>query len=146
MTEQVRVTIARYHRQFPLRRGVPREEVRSRLGLEYNASALVLSEMDKDGLITGEDAWVQLPDHRVTVSQAQRQQLDQYLNQLELVPHSPPTEEPLEADLLNVLVEEGKVVKVSDSVVFTIQAYREMVENITGHLQVEGKITVDQND
>ena len=144
MTEKVRDAIARYHRQFPLRQGVPREEVRSRLGLEDNASALVLSEMVKDGLITEEDAWVQLPDHRVTVSQAQRQQLDQYLNQLESVPHSPPTEDPLETDLLNVLVEEGKVVKVSDSVVFTTQAYREMVDIITGHLQVEGKITVAQ--
>ena len=144
ITEQVRDTIASYHRQFPLRRGIPREEVRSRLGLEDNASSLVLSEMVKNGLIAEEDAWVRLPEYRITISQAQRQQLDQYLHQLESVPYSPPTEEPLETDLLNVLVEEGKVVKVSESVVFTTQAYREMVKKITGHLEVEGKITIAQ--
>ena len=144
LIEQVRDTIAKYHHQFPLRLGIPREEVRSRLGLEDTTSSLVLSEMVKNGIIAEEDAWLRLPEHQVTVSQAQRQQIDQYLHNLESVPYSPPTEAPLETDLLNVLVEEGQVVKVSDSVVFTTHAYREMVKIITGHLEAEGKITVAQ--
>jgi selenocysteine-specific elongation factor len=43
---------------------------------------------------------------------------------------------------LNLLIEEGKVVKVSEAVVFSASAYREMVDIVTSHLKEHGVITV----
>jgi len=44
--------------------------------------------------------------------------------------------------LLNLLVEQHKVVKVSDSVVFATQAYNEMVEKVTSYIKTHGKVTL----
>ena len=61
---------------------------------------------------------------------------------LEQNPYSPPTERPPDAELLGVLIDQGQVVKVNESVVFAAAAYREMVAQITAHLEREGSITV----
>ncbi|MBI4198481.1 MAG: SelB C-terminal domain-containing protein [Chloroflexi bacterium] len=74
----------------------------------------------------------------------QRRVLSEYVRLLESVPFSPPTAEPPPPDLLNLLVDEGQVVKVSDSVVFAASAYHQMVERTLYHLKAEGKITVGQ--
>ena len=52
------------------------------------------------------------------------------------------TDYPLDAELLAFLTDEGKVVRVSDSVVFSAAAYRQMVEKVKGHIAQRGKITV----
>jgi selenocysteine-specific elongation factor len=44
--------------------------------------------------------------------------------------------------LLSVLIDQGKVVRVTDGVVFDAGAYREMTERIVQHLKDQGNITV----
>jgi selenocysteine-specific elongation factor len=46
--------------------------------------------------------------------------------------------------LLNLLIEQRRVVKVSDDVVFAASAYDEMVEKVTSHLKAHGKVTLAQ--
>ena len=70
------------------------------------------------------------------------QQVAQYLLSLEREPYSPPTDQPLEAELLGALVEQGKVVRVGDGVVFRAETYRQMTERIVEHLREHGTITV----
>ena len=43
-----------------------------------------------------------------------------------------------------MLADQGKVVKVTDSIVFSASAYQDMTGKITAHLQSEGSITVAQ--
>ncbi|MBI4339126.1 MAG: selenocysteine-specific translation elongation factor [Chloroflexi bacterium] len=144
MTERAMAALSAYHRQFPLRQGMPREELRSKLGLAGGASALALERLAHEGILVEREASVRLPEHEIAVTPEQRRRLDDYVRLLGSEPFSPPTAEPPEPDLLNVLVEEGKVVKVSDSVVFSATAYQEMVDRILAHLTAEGKITVAQ--
>ncbi len=136
--------LASYHRQSPLRRGASREDIRTRLGLEPQVSLLALQRLIRDKVIVEEDALLRLPQHRVAITQAQRQRMDGYLRLLESQPYSPSLSEPPEPDLVQLLVEEGKAVKVSDDVVFTATAYQQMVDRIVQHLKSEGKITVAQ--
>ena len=70
------------------------------------------------------------------------QQVADYLQSLEREPYSPPTDNAPEPELLGVLVEQGKVVRVGDSVVFTSDAYREMTGRVVAHLREHGTITV----
>jgi selenocysteine-specific elongation factor len=44
--------------------------------------------------------------------------------------------------LLNLLVEQRRVVKVSDSVVFAASAYDEMVRRITTYIKERGRVTL----
>ena len=48
------------------------------------------------------------------------------------------------ADVFNALIEQGMVVRVSDGVVFSADAYQEMVEGVRAHLLQQGTITVAQ--
>lgn len=50
----------------------------------------------------------------------------------------------LEPDLLNLLIEQHQVVKVSDDVVLSTSAYNEMVERVTSHLKASDGVTVDE--
>ena len=65
-----------------------------------------------------------------------------YIKALEQSPFAPPSDDPLDPELLGVLVDEGKVVRVNESVVFSSSAYQEMTQRITAHLQANGTITV----
>ena len=47
-------------------------------------------------------------------------------------------------DLLNLLVDEGRVVRINESVVYDADAYREMVEGIVSTIREQGKINVGQ--
>ncbi|MFH1140535.1 MAG: SelB C-terminal domain-containing protein, partial [Chloroflexota bacterium] len=144
VAERARDALQEYHRRYPLRRGAPREDVRTRLHLNEAASTLVLQRLIREGVVLEEEAFLRLPEHKVVISPAQRQALESYVKLLGSEPYSPPTAEPPEPDLLQLLVEEGKVVRVSDSVVFTAEAYQQMVDRIVQHLKSEGKITVGQ--
>jgi selenocysteine-specific elongation factor len=142
MVERVRAVLESYHRQFPLRRGAPREEIRGRLGLNAQVSAMAIQRLVNEGILAIEGPSVYLPQHQVTPSPEQRSVMDDYVRFLESNPYSPPTAEPPEPDLLNLLEQENSVVKVSETVVFSAPAYQEMVDRITEHLKSNGKISV----
>lgn len=142
--ERARLVLEGYHEQHPLRRGAPREELRSRLRLESHASVVALQRLVEEGIIVEEDPWIRLPQHRVKVAHEERKRLEEYLRRLKAEPFSPPTSNMPAPDLINLLVDEGEVVKVSESVVFEASAYEEMMSKVIEHLRSEGKITVAQ--
>ena len=135
-------TLEAYHRQYPLRKGIPREELRSRLGLSPLSFPWLLQNLVAEAILEEEGSWIRSPGHRANVSQAQQKRIDQYVSALESEPYSPPTGDPLDAELLGLLIEEGKVVRVNETVVFAASAYNEMVERIVAHTREHGKITV----
>ena len=131
-----------YHDQYPLRKGAPAQEARSRLGLSQPVYLRALARLNEEGFVVEEGQAVRLPGHEVQFTPQMEQQVARYLQSLEREPYSPPTDQPPEPELLSVLVEQGKVVRVGDSVVFTSEAYREMTRRVVDHLQQNGNITV----
>ncbi len=131
-----------YHDQYPLRKGAPAQEVRSRLGLSQPVYLRALDLLNTEGFVVEEGQTVRLPGHEVEFTPKMEQEVQRYLQSLELEPYSPPTDQPLEQELLGALVEQGKVVRVGDGVVFTAEAYREMTDRVSGFLRENGTITV----
>ena len=144
LKEKTRETLADHHRQHPLRNGISREELRSRLGLSAALFPQVLSHLKADETTVEEGALVRLPQHRATLSATQEKAVEGYLKALESEPYAPPTDATLDPELLALMVNQGQVVKVNGTVVFSASAYRAMVEAVTGHLKEHGKITVAQ--
>ena len=140
----VEAFLAEYHAQHPLRRGALREEVRSRLSTSPQTSQLLLEKLIEEGVVVEDESLFRLPQHKPSISDAQRRELDEYVALFESNPFSPPNANLPRPDLLNILVEEGKIVKVSDTVVFTSNAYKDMVDSVVKHLESEGKITIAQ--
>jgi selenocysteine-specific elongation factor len=130
-----------YHRRFPARPGMPKVELGSRLKLGAYVAAAFRRLFDQ-GVITEVGAAVRLPAHQIKFTPAQQAKLDAFLRSLAQNPYAPPSDLIPEPDLLNLLIEQQKVVKISDDVVFAASTYEEMVQKITSHIKAHGKVTL----
>ncbi len=132
--------LSAFHEQQPLRQGMPREELRNRLGLTGQTGAQVFQYLTEDGGLVDEAGLVSLPDHAVRVSPGQQQRMDDFLKALERDPFTPPPA--LDAALMSVLADRGQVVRATDGVVFAGTAYQRLEATVLAHLGQHGKVTV----
>ena len=116
--------------------------MRSRLTIAQGPFPLVVEHLSGEGVLAEDGASLRTPQHAPTLTSAQQKLADGYISSLEGNPFSPPTDLPLDGEVLALLIDEGKVVKVNDSVVFSAEAYKTMVERIIVHTKANGKITV----
>ena len=130
-----------YHKKFSARSGMPKSELGSRLKLgKYSPS--IWEKFSQQGVISEEGLAVRLASFQIQLSHAQQEKVDAFLKSLAKSPYAPPADLIPEPDLLNLLIEQHKVVKVSDTVVFSTQAYNEMVGKITAYIKSRGKVTL----
>ncbi len=134
--------LADHHRSYPLRHGLPREELRNRLKVQPRHFDALIRRLTEDGHVVHEGAVVRLPSHTVRLSEEQQEKTDRFLRTLSESPYYPPTDSPLEPDLLNFLLEQKKVVRVGEGIVFGASAYEDMVTRVVEHMKKKGTITV----
>ena len=139
---RVAVELQAYHNGYPLRRGAPTQEIRSRTGLSQTVYLKALARLVEEGRVVEEGQQVRRPDHRVTLTPELDKRATDYVQSLEREPYSPPTERHPEPELLGYLIDEGQVVRVNESVIFAASAYRELTDRIVAHLHENGSITV----
>lgn len=126
--------------QFPLRVAMPKEALRTRLKLPQQPFASAMQRLLKEEVLIEEGLSLRMPGREVHLTRAQQEAVDRYLASLKSNPFSPPSDLEPDAELLNSLVENRKVVKVSDNVVFAMSAYEEMVRRISDLAASQGKI------
>jgi len=140
--EKVKIIVQDYHKRFPTRPGMPRGELTSKLQLTAAASTLTLQKLFEEKVLVEEGATVRLPTHQIQLTKEQQAKVDAYLQSLAKTPYAPPSDLIPEPELLNLLIKQRRVVKVSDSIVFSASAYDEMVKRIVAHIKAKGKITL----
>jgi len=140
-----------HHRRYPLRAGMPREEVKSRLTQHLPALTPkllneILAMAAAEGWLAETPSVVHLAAHRPAFSPKQQQAVDYLLYQFRQSPYSTPSlaqcEEQLGSDLLGALLEQGLLVKLNEEVVFLGETYGEMRDRVVAHLKDHGRITV----
>jgi selenocysteine-specific elongation factor len=141
-------TLADYHSQYPLRMGMPREELRSRIQLDSKVFSAVVASAGQSGEIAeaGEGAWLRLPEHEVVLSDERQRHVNSLLDQFAANPATPPSYKEAVAqvgdELMQMLLTGGDLVAVSGDVVFDTGTYHEMVGVVRSHLVEQGSITV----
>jgi len=148
LLERMSSLLREYHRRYPLRAGMPREELKSRLRLPSRAFNEAVTRAATQGVLAETETVLSLADHRVILNAAQQRRVTQLLEAFRRRPYSPPSvaesEALVGAQVLAALIEQGKLVKVSNTVLFSKEAYQEMTQAIVSHLQREGGITLAQ--
>ena len=139
---QAQVALQGYHNQYPLRRGAPPQELRSRLKVSQPVYLRAAARLAEEGAVVDDDGLVRAPDHSVALSERQQGDVAAYLSALAAEPWSPPTDRPVDPELLAYLQERGDVVKVNETVIFTSAAYADMAARVVAHLQAHGSVTV----
>ncbi|MDE0719104.1 MAG: selenocysteine-specific translation elongation factor [Dehalococcoidia bacterium] len=131
-----------YHTQYPLRQGVPAQEIRSRLDLSQPVYQRALVRLVDESIVVDERQSLRLPGHEITLTEKMEEEASAYLNSLQNDPYSPSADAKVSPELLSVLIDQGKVVRVADGVIFAASAYKEMTDRIVEHLKDQGSITV----
>jgi selenocysteine-specific elongation factor len=130
-----------YHKKYPIRPGIPKEELRNKLKLG-SAGNIILTRLIEDHVITNAGTEVHLPSFKIELNQAQKNAINAFLITLIKNPYNPPSESILEPDLINLLMQQNKVVKVSEDVVFSTTAYDEMVNKVITYLKTKDKASL----
>ncbi len=154
MTSRLLSVLAEYHRTYPLRSGMPRSELKSRLdqgrrsALTARAFGDILSRAEADGLLHVTESVVYQAGHQVTFTPAQNKLVQQQLALFRRQPFTPPGIDEIRSvvgdDVLAALFEQGQLVKLNDDVALDTAAYQEMVDAIRQIIQQEGSVTVAQ--
>lgn len=146
-------TLAGYHRQFPLRLGMGREELKNRWQGKRQTWSLrqfndLLNQAAAQGRIVDEGAVVRLSGHEARLAPKEQAAAGRLLAQFAAQPAMPPgAAEAVAAvgeDVFQWLIDSGRLARVSDDVVFEAAAYDAMLQQIMDHLRREGSITVAQ--
>lgn len=133
---------AQYHKQYPLRPGVPKENLKSKLKLSNKAFSNIVPQLIAEEVVMDEGAVLRLPDHEISLSDVEQKSVDKFLKALDDNPYAPVLDNIPDIELLNLLFKQGKVVKVSDNVIFSSLAYQEMVQKISDCMKSKGRITI----
>jgi len=152
-------TLEAHHRQYPLRRGMPREELKSRLQVQPRLFSALVEKLGGSHSSThqggaGESkirlvepgGWIALASHEIRFTPVQQARADALLAKFAAAPYAPPAVKECQAevgeDVYGALVQLGELTPVSPEIVFRKTDYDAMVAKLRAHLIRNGQITV----
>jgi len=140
--------VSSYHRTFRLRRGIPREELKSRLRLPTRLFNAVLRRLTKEGTLSEAGPLIFEPNHQIRFSPSQEKAVQELLAKFAAAPNSPPgvKEAQLEVgeELYNALIDLGLLTQVSNEVVFRTQDYEQMMSELQSLYKKQDLLTAAQ--
>jgi selenocysteine-specific elongation factor len=137
-----------YHRTFPLRRGMPREELKSRLKLPGRLFSVSLHKLVETSALEENGPWVLRPGHTIRFTPQQQRLVDTLMKRFADSPFAPPTVKDSQAevgeDIFTALVEMGQIVLVPPDVAFRKEDYEKMMAEVRQLLEQGGTVTAAQ--
>jgi selenocysteine-specific elongation factor len=151
LRDQTLQIVSAYHQAFPLRRGIPREELKSRLKLQPRVFNAVLARIVSHGSLAEHrksriENLVSLPAHEVRFDDGQQAKIQALLRKFADSPYAPPSVKECQAELgdelLNALTDSGQLISVSQEVLFRKEDYDVMVAKVKAALTQNGQISL----
>lgn len=143
--EQLLTAITAYHKSYPLRLGLPREEVASRLTLKPKVAAAFLDALVEAKAIQLGNDWVALTGFDVQLNTKQQRKIDNLIAQFTKSPYTPPSSKNAIAligeELLAYVVARGDLVRLNQDVLLSRTAYHDMIKGIRDLFAQHGEIT-----
>jgi selenocysteine-specific elongation factor len=138
-----------FHKKNPLKPGMLKEELRANLNIEPRLFGNLLSSF-KDIVLDKEV--IRLATFRAALSQVDKTLKTKIIELLEKKGFQPPTKEEINkalkldqkhlSDILNLMVKEGSIVRISNSIYITSSVYRKMIEKLKEFFSRKSEMTV----
>ena len=137
-----------YHKTNPLRLGIPREELRSRLRLSPQMFNMLMAWSTDENIIVVEGGLLRTADHELLFSPEQEQQIDRFLTQMKRSGANTPSvkeaQRALGDALYYALIDLDRLRQLNADVVYESKQYDELAGRITSFLQSNGEIDAAQ--
>lgn len=137
-----------YHKAYPLRRGMPKEELKSKLKLSTRVFAGLTSKLIQDGSLQEDGPLIMQPEHEIQFSSQQEKSIELLLQQFSTSPYSPPSTKDSKSavgdDVFQAMVDLVLLVPVSAEVVFRKEDYDQMVAEVKGLISKNGAVSAAQ--
>lgn len=155
-TQEVRAIIQGYHREYPLRQGYPKEELRSRKfsGLNSKQFQSLLQHMDSTGVIASGAVTLSDPGFRWEPGPELKEKLDFVESNYRDSAMQPPPwnemaskagmDEKLAPEALHFFIRKGILVKVTEDIYFHQAALDEAKDKVSNFFRSKGEITVGE--
>ena len=136
-----------YHKTYPLRHGIPREELKSRLKLSPRVFNAIIHKLTVDHSLTDHFAFVAQAEHEIAFNSGDQAKVQELMRRFEQNPFSPPGVKEIRQgevgeEILNVLLETDTLIMVSPDVIFRKVDYDFMVLKTRERLAENGTITL----
>jgi selenocysteine-specific elongation factor len=146
VSEEIDGLVGAYHIRFPLRGGIPREELKNQLGLPARTFNRITALKARDGQLVERRHSLALPGHEIQFGTTQRAQIESLLRRFDDTPYAPPSakecREAVGEEIIVALKELGQLVAVSEEVIFKKSHYDTMVTAIQDALANNSTITL----
>jgi selenocysteine-specific elongation factor len=151
---EITTTLAQYHKDFPLKGGLQKEELRSKTAGANNQKLFnyLISQLSQEGVVVQDKETIRLKEHKVTLAQDQektRREVEEIYRKSEL---QPPYFRDLKdkfsgnagKDVLDLMVKDGVLVKVKEDLYFHKEAVEGLKQRLMGYLKEKGEIDAPQ--
>jgi selenocysteine-specific elongation factor len=156
LTEEAIQLVSTYHQSYPLRSGLSKEEWRTRLHLAPRMAADIFAALqaterletvaDSEQGASTASGLIRLPHFVPHFTPQQQQQIERLLQTFQTNPYTPPGRTEAESlvgpEILNALIEQGRLVKLGDGILFLSETYNEALNLLVAYLRKNGQMTV----
>lgn len=140
--------VAAFHTAYPLRGGIPREMLKSRLKISQRVFQVMIREMVGTGTLIETGQLVRLPEFEVKFTPSQQAKVDDLISRFAADPYATPSVKEcilaVGEDVVSALIERGDLITVSSDVVFRKEDYQQMVEAVVETIEKGGSLTAAQ--
>jgi selenocysteine-specific elongation factor len=135
-----------YHKNFPLRRGMPREELKSKLKLIPRVFNALVKKLVVENALVDAGGTVSIPGHEINFDNVQQTKVQGLMRRFAGSPYSPPSVKECQAEVgeevVNALVELGQLKQLTTDVIFRTEDYEKMVAKVRAFISEKGQMTV----
>jgi selenocysteine-specific elongation factor len=146
LREKTLQTVREYHQSYPLRDGIPREELKSRLKLSSHAFNASIDKLITDNALSDHSGLLATPEHEIRFDNSQQLKIKALMRKFEQNPYSPPSFKECQAEvgeeILEALIGLNELVAVSSEVVFRKRDYDSVVAKICHTIEEHGRTSL----
>ncbi len=152
--EEIITILGDYHRRFPLKEGIIKEELRSRMASNVKEKLFnqLINDLIQEALIVRDRDIIRLKDHQIELLQDQeelRNQIEQiYLKEGLEPPYFKDLGQNIREregrDLLEIMVKDGTLIKVKEDLYFHKKAIEELKRGLVDFIKEKGEITTPE--
>lgn len=144
INHKIEELVQEYHKLYPLRKGIPKEELKSKLNLPTKQLPLFLNQTDfLDGI-----KYVANKNHQIKFSTEDHRKVNSLISRMESEPYSTPSvadcKFELGEELFNAVLDQGTFKLVSNEVIFLSTTYNEMMKELFTRFPTPDSFTVAQ--